>query len=454
MKRMLILLLVIILIPVIYVGGFILYGMATKFKPEPVEDVAVQSATPASTRNISTLDTLSFMTWNIGYGGLGAETDFFYDSGKMVISPKAWVEKYAAGINSTVKENADADFIFIQEADRHGKRSWNIDEVAGISAAAPDHNYAFAVNYDVKYLPFPWTEPLGTIYGGLLSLSRFTPTESQRIALPGISDWPRKLFYLERCLLMQRYKLPNDKELIVINTHFEAYDDGSVKKEQMALTKKLLEAEYAKGNYVILGGDWNIAPPDFNVKKWEKEINHDKLYEMNNDSNYIPGWKYVYDGNTPTNRKNSHAFDPNTTFTTVIDYFFVSPNIDVVEVKGINAGFEYSDHNPVRMKITFKPDHPIAPPAADSIAADSLDAVEGDSIAREQTMEEDKKKADHKDAKKPEAKSEKKIAKKDEESADKPAAKKPATKDKDATDDKKPVKKKTKKAPEKVNQGE
>lgn len=360
MKRMLILILVIVLIIVIYLGGFIIYGTLTRFQPAPIENVEVVKASVATGRTLSLDDTLTFMTWNIGYGGLGAETDFFYDSGKMVTTPEAWVKKYTDGIFATVGENKDADFIFIQEADRKGKRSWGIDEVAGIGAQVPDHNYAFAVNYDVKYLPFPFLDPMGRIYGGVLSCTKFAPVETKRISLPGITDWPRKIFYLERCLLMQRFKLPNGKDLIVINTHFEAYDDGSVKKEQMKLTKKILEDEYAKGNYVILGGDWNIAPPDFNVKKWEKEINHDKLYELNNDSNYIPHWKYAYDGNTPSNRKNNHAFDPNTTFTTVIDYFFVSPNIEVVEVKGINAGFKYSDHNPVRLKIKLITEQSVA----------------------------------------------------------------------------------------------
>ena len=154
--------------------------------------------------------------------------------------------------------------------------------------------------------------------------------------------------------MLQRHPLANGKDLVVINTHFEAYDDGGVKREQMALTKKLMLAEYAKGNYVVLGGDWNIAPPYFNVHKWEKEKLLDRLYTLNNDSNYIPGWKYVADENTPSNRKNDHAYDPKTTYTTVIDYFFVSPNIEVEEVKGIDAQFKYSDHNPVRMKIRLK----------------------------------------------------------------------------------------------------
>ncbi len=348
-RKMVIIIILLIALPVLYVGGFILYGTLTKFKPAPVEKVEV-----VGVNNKPITDSVfTFMTWNIGYGGLGAEVDFFYDSGKMVTTPQPLVKKYTDGINETIKQNADADFIFIQEADRKGKRSWNIDEVAGISSQVPDHNYAFTVNYDVKYLPFPYLDPMGRIYGGLLTLGKYQPEECKRIALPGITDWPRKIFYLERCLMFQRYKLANGKELIVINTHFEAYDDGGVKKAQMAVTKKMMLEEYAKGNYVVLGGDWNIAPPDFNIHKWEKVKLLDALYTLNNDSNYIPGWRYASDNNTPSNRKNDHAFDA-TTFTTVIDYFFVSPNIEVQEVKGIDAGFKYSDHNPVRMKIRLK----------------------------------------------------------------------------------------------------
>jgi endonuclease/exonuclease/phosphatase family metal-dependent hydrolase len=194
---------------------------------------------------------------------------------------------------------------------------------------------------------------MGKIYGGLQTFSKYTPLETKRIALPGITDFPRRIFYLERCLLMQRYRLSNGKDLIVINTHFEAYDDGSIKKQQMAVTKKILEEEHAKGNYVVVGGDWNIAPPTFNVHTWEKEPEDDILYLKNNDKDYIPGWNFVYDSTVATNRKNKYIFSGNT-FTTVIDYYLTSPNIEIEEVKGFDMGFAFSDHQPVRMKIRLK----------------------------------------------------------------------------------------------------
>lgn len=351
MRMILKVVLVLIAIPLLYVGGNIVYAILTKFKPAAVEDV---KASVLSKEEVTGNDSVfTFFTWNVGYSGLGGETDFFYDDGKMVITPEAWVRKYFDGIKSSVAEQKGTDFIFLQEVDRSSKRSYRIDMEKGICDVLPKYSSYFAVNYDVKYLPFPWTEPLGKILGGLQTLTNRSQVETKRIALPGITDFPRKLFYLERCLMVQRMKLSNGKELVTVNAHLEAYDDGGVKRAQMKLMKELLEQEYTKGNYVVIGGDWNIAPPDFNVHKWEKEKESDPLYLMNNDSTYIKDWKYVYDGNTPTNRKNSHAFNEKT-FTTVIDYFYVSPNVEVVEVKGHDFGFKNSDHNPVSMKVRLK----------------------------------------------------------------------------------------------------
>lgn len=350
MKQVLLLVGILLIAAIVYVGGMLLLGFATKFHPAAVEKVEVIETKSDALPDSS----FSFLIWNVGYGGLGKEVDFFYDGGKMVTSPREHVLKNVEGIKKVLAENKQTDFVMLQEVDRNSKRSYRIDEAVKIAEVLSEHKFAFTPNYDVKYLPFPFTDPIGKVYGGLQSFSKMSPTESVRIALPGITDFPRKIFYLERCLLMQRFKLSSGKELIVINTHFEAYDDGSVKKEQMALTKTILEEEYSKGNYVVLGGDWNIAPPDFDVHTWEKEKEDDLLYLKNNNADYMPGWIYAYDKTTATNRKNKTAFDPAKTFTTVIDYYLLSPNIEVTETKGVDIGFDYSDHQPVLLKIKLK----------------------------------------------------------------------------------------------------
>lgn len=353
MKQVLLIIAIIILAAILYVSGLILFAIITQYNPAPVEEVEVLNAKTQTPNSIGD-STFTFLTWNVGYGGLGAEVDFFYDGGKMVTSPKEHVLKNNKGMVDFLSANKDIDFILLQETDRESKRSWRIDQVKEFADVLAEHNYAFAPNYDVKWLPFPFTDPMGKVYGGISTYSKFTPVETKRIAIANITDFPRKLFYLKRCLMTQRYKLANGKDLFVINTHFEAYDTGEVKKQEMATAKKIMEEEYAKGNYVIIGGDWNISPPGFNVNKWEKEKAGDDIYRRNIDSTYIPDWQFAYDGNTPSNRDNKHAFDPATTYTTVIDYFFVSPNIEVEEIKGVDMGFKYSDHNPVKMRVRLK----------------------------------------------------------------------------------------------------
>lgn len=355
LKQVLFVALLLVLASVIYVGGMIVVGVLTKFRPQPVEEATLTPPPSAQPKAMVEDTVLSFLIWNIGYAGLGAEADYFYDGGKTVTSPRNLVEKNREGIKAYLSDNSHTDFVLLQEVDRCSKRSYRTDQAAAIHTLYPTHTSAFATNFKVRFLPFPFTNPIGTVWSGLQSLSRYEPTRSERIALPGITDFPRRYFYLDRCLLMQRFPVANGKELVVINAHFEAYDAGGVvKKQQRELTRQILEAEYAKGNYVVLGGDWNIAPPDFDVHKWEKVKEEEPLYLMKNDSVYIPGWTYVYDPQVPTNRKNNFPYYPNTSFTTVIDYYFLSPNVEAVEVKTDDLQFAFSDHQPVKLTVRLK----------------------------------------------------------------------------------------------------
>jgi hypothetical protein len=45
------------------------------------------------------------------------------------------------------------------------------------------------------------------------------------------------------------------KELVLINTHNEAFDPGDIRRAQMDYLRTFMIDEYSKGNYVIAGGD-------------------------------------------------------------------------------------------------------------------------------------------------------------------------------------------------------
>ncbi len=337
------------LIPALYVGGNMLYGTLTDYHPAPSEAVEIKN--PVSAQPADSVFT--FFIWNIGYSALGDKEDFFFDGGKMVRPSKERVEENLKGITKTIAAYADADFILIQEVDIHSRRSHYIDELDAIAGALPRHAYSYARNYLVDFIPSPLDQPwnaYGKVDAGLGTYSKYQPVEATRYSLPGEFAWPKKVFWLDRCLLLFRYDLPNGKQLVVINQHLEAYDEGGIKKQQMDFMKDVLLKEYEKGNYVVAGGDWNQCPPDFDYQRFGKD--EDSSYvQMNVPSDYIPGWTWAFDPNTPSNRKLATAYEKGITFVTLIDFYLVSPNVKVLETQGINLDFRNSDHQPVVMKM-------------------------------------------------------------------------------------------------------
>jgi len=72
---------VLVVLVVIYLGGIILLGTLYDYKPEDITGLKI--AGNGSGEEISD-SVFTFLSWNIGYGGLGAEMDFFYDGGKQI----------------------------------------------------------------------------------------------------------------------------------------------------------------------------------------------------------------------------------------------------------------------------------------------------------------------------------------------------------------------------------
>ena len=351
LKIIIIVILSILAIVGLYVGGNILYGTITDYQPAPSESLELKNTKEVTPKGSA----FSFLIWNIGYGGLGHQEDFFYDGGSMVIAPKKRVDENLAGVYSTLRNLKDVDFLLFQEVDESSKRSYYQNEIEAISKIYPDHSYTFAKNYSVKFVPMPLTVPpwkaMGKVESGLASYSKYLPTESTRFSFPGNYSWPTKIYFLDRCFLLQRFSLTSGKQLIVINTHNSAYDDGTLKAKQMKFMKDILVEEYNNGNYIVVGGDWNQCPPGFDFEHFGKDIDG-TYHQINIEKDYLPAdWQWVYDPTVATNRKLSEKYESGKTFTTLIDFFLVSPNVKVSEVRGIDTDFQYSDHQPVLMQV-------------------------------------------------------------------------------------------------------
>jgi len=330
-------------------AGLILYAVVSDYRPP--ERTILSSAPEANT----VTDTLEFslLTWNIGYAGLDEAMDFFYDGGKKVVTPRTDCISNLNSVISFLKQNDYADFILLQEVDRKSRRSYRVDQFESVSEYLEVHSGSFATNYDVFFVPVPPLNPMGRVLSGIATFSRHEPFSSVRYSFPGTYGFPKQLFMLDRCFMVNRYHLQNGKELVLINTHNEAFDPGEIRKAQMAYLRQFVLDEYAKGNYVVAGGDWNQTPPGFVPAFPEYQVNTE---QMAMEDDFLPdGWRWAHDNTVPSNRSVVAAFDPAVTPTTVIDFFLLSPNIDMTFLMCYDLGFKNSDHNPVLVKIRLAP---------------------------------------------------------------------------------------------------
>ena len=341
---------IILLVFVMLIG----YLSITEYKPADIESMEINGASDIMP---DAGQPMRIMSWNIGYGALGDNADFFMDGGSSVrSSTEERIESNMTNIKTIIK-SFSPDIVFIQEVDLDSKRSYNINEYDDLANAFTGYMHTFAYNYKAPFVPYPIPNFIGKVEAGLMTLSNRTLTDAKRISLPCPFKWPVRTVNLKRCLMVDRIPVEGtDKELVLINLHLEAYDSGEGKIAQTKQLIEFLNAEYAKGNYVIAGGDFNqsfsnidISPYRIDPELWVPGLIDAKDFDAH--------WQLLMDDSLPSCRSLHTAYegaDKENFIYYVIDGFIVSDNVEVTSLKTQDLGFKYSDHNPVVMQIKLK----------------------------------------------------------------------------------------------------
>lgn len=337
---------------VLGLAGFLIYASLTDYKPAEKETLVMENTNLPDTIPAGRLE---LYTWNIGYCGLGKNMDFFYEEGKMVRPEKEYYERCRDGIIYQLTTLNKLDFILLQEVDQQSERTYLDNQVERFKATFKDYAAFFALNYKVPFVPVPARLPIGKVKSGLLTLSRFQPVEAIRFKFPSVYSWPKRLFMLDRCFVLTRYRVSNGKQLVIINTHNSAYTDAAeIRDKELNLLKEVIVNEYTKGNYVIAGGDWNHNPLPFRQDSIQ-DGNSVKTILPGIPSDFLPsGFAWAFDPKHPTNREVDKPYTKGKTATSVIDFFILSPNINLLTTNTLQANFEFSDHQPVGMIVELK----------------------------------------------------------------------------------------------------
>lgn len=265
--------------------------------------------------------TFTVMTYNIGYLS-GMTNNVAVDRDSMLFADNLDKAK-------RLLQTDDADVLCLQEIDYASDRSYLVDQESEL--AQTGYGYvAKAVNWDKRYVPFPYWPPsahFGKIVSGQSVLSKFPVQAFNVHKLADVESAPfyYRAFYLDR--LAQVCKLLiGEKQVIVINVHLEAFD-ADTRRRHMQQVLDLL-GRYKEEYPVILCGDFNSSPD-------EKDAAIQLLLDQEDVG--VVALEDPYD-NTFSSAKPSER----------LDYiFYTKSTLRLLEGKVLKEAGQISDHLPV-----------------------------------------------------------------------------------------------------------
>mgnify|MGYP000255444508 CR=1 FL=1 len=357
-------LLSILLLLVVAVGGYVIYMQANYYR---IKDRTVLAVENNQQEAVAAGTAYTVTTYNIGFGAYEPEYTFFMDTGEMKNGEKTQGERARAIDAEHVLRNTegsadllralDSDFYFVQ------RRTWTLPEVTMWTRrqcwanAFDDYGYIYCSAFHSPYLLYPLTEPHGSVESGLVTLSRYAVTESVRRQLPVSESFITKFTDLDRCFVVNRIPVDNGRELVMINLHLSAYDEGGrIRRQQLAMLNDVMKQEYRMGNYVIAGGDFNhdiadtaeIFPTEQKLPGW--------VYRLT-DEDLSRGLSFVIPENSrevPSCRGADIPYEKGVNYTVTVDGFIVSDNVQAASLV-VDNDFAWSDHQPVRMTFVLTP---------------------------------------------------------------------------------------------------
>ena len=165
---------------------------------------------------------------------------------------------------------------------------------------------------------------------------------------------------MKRCLEVVRFPIDDcDNELVVVNLHLEAYDDGEGKEAQTRVLKEVLDAEVSKGNYVIAVGDFNQVFSSIDTSSFPKlntgwEAGRIDENEFGEEFQFLADEKVASCRSLEKPLDSAESKDPKDFQYYIIDGAICSANVEVLDFHIEDQGFVSSDHNPGVLEFMLK----------------------------------------------------------------------------------------------------
>ena len=153
--------------------------------------------------------------------------------------------------------------------------------------------------------------------------------------------------------------MENGTELVIFTLHMSAYGNSDeIRKAQISMLCEDMEKEYAAGNYVLCGGDFNhdLKASEENAgecESWAYPFPRSMLPEhISFAMDYLS--EQEREALWDSARNADMEYVPGETYTVTLDGFLISDNIECSSYENVNTGYRYSDHDPVVIKFRLK----------------------------------------------------------------------------------------------------
>jgi len=344
--------------------GATIYGIT--YHPDAIESMPVSCAANAPLYDES--QPLKVMSYNVQFFA-GKNYTFYFDmpdnKGPDIRPSSKDIRLTLQGIAKLIREEAP-DIVLLQEVHDGAKATDHQDQLAKLQNLLAEQAYPCSTSafyWQADFVPHP--NILGSVGMKLSTLSRFKLTHATRhqLALQPM-DIVSQQFYLKRAILQTTMPSQQGKNWQLLNTHFDAFAQGSDTMErQVAYTHSLLAALDQQNLPWIIGGDFNLLPPNA-----YQELQQDQHYlykpntelqKMLKDYSSIPSLTTTQS----EDRAQWYTHLPNDFQVTepdrTIDYLFYSADLSSDKEKVLNQGapLKLSDHFPVIAEFSIQPNN-------------------------------------------------------------------------------------------------
>lgn len=342
--------------------AFLAWVYYANYYPSPVEQAAL--VCPADAPFYDASQPLKVLVYNVQYFA-GKNYVFYYDLPDGVgpdkrPSPQS-IQTTLDGIAELI-DDLQPDVVLLQEVNDGAENTDYHDQTELLLSQLEKSHfpcYTDAFYWRSKFVPHP--DIMGAVGMKLVTLSRFQLQNATRLQLPQIPMDPlTRQFYLKRAILQADLPTQQGGSITVLNTHLDAFAQGSdTMQQQVAIVHDLLTELDQRNQPWMIGGDFNLLAPghlsrlpevqqSYYVEPTELNVLLDRwaMIPSLEQMNTAPEQWYTHYPNDP------RASGPDRT----IDYLFYSSHWMIEDAEVLNEGpaLTLSDHMPIQINMRLK----------------------------------------------------------------------------------------------------